>query len=581
MTKHRMLQRMPDDYDSHAAERAARYNAMNPEVVHAPWLSLLRERTTGFACDIGAGSGRDANWLAGKGWDVIAVEPSAGMREQAMSQSHPNVTWLDDSLPDLKTLRAMGHRFDLVLLSAVWMHVAPGSRERAFRILAELLKPGGHLIITLRHGSDEEENQRRGFHPVNAGEIEKLARSRAVVVTLRERRPDTSGREHLEWETVVVSVPDDGTGSLPLLRHVIVNDRKSSSYKLGLLRVLTRIAECLPGIVSRRTDDDVEIPFGVVGLYWLKQYRPLVLQHRVQVTNNASRGLGFAGEAFYQLGQLSTYDLRVGGELDIARGEILTGALRDACATIRKMPVHYTTWPGTSNRIFTVEPGKLRRKRERVRISPEYLAQFGTLRIPVAIWQTLGQYACWLEPAILREWTTLTGSWGVGDGGIDARVFEWEEGRRDTRIATDRVLQLREAGRRLSCVWSDRPLRIAHIDHCFPWSRWLNNDLWNLVPARAEINLRKGDRLPSAETLTEARARILAWWDAAYLTSDWRDRFQLEAVAALPGLAESPTLEDVYHAMRHQRARLKADQQLAEWSLATRAVTEESTPARR
>lgn len=193
--------------------------------------------------------------------------------------------------------------------------------------------------------------------------------------------------------------------------------------------------------------------------------------------------------------------------------------------------------------------------------------QFGTFRIPCPIWQTLSQYACWLEPAILREWTALTESWGVGDGRLDARVFEWEEGRRDTRIATDRVFQLREAGHRLSCVWSNRPLRIPHIDHCFPWSRWLNNDLWNLVPARSEVNLRKGDRLPSAETLTIARERILAWWDAAYLNSDWRERFQVEAVTSLPGLAESPTPDDVYHAMRHQRARLKADQQLAEWSL--------------
>ncbi|MEQ8515161.1 MAG: hypothetical protein RIC38_06110 [Chromatocurvus sp.] len=50
-----------------------------------------------------------------------------------------------------------------------------------------------------------------------------------------------------------------------------------------------------------------------MGLYWLKQYKPLVLQHRVQVTNNASRGLGFAGEAFYRLGQLSPYDLHAGG----------------------------------------------------------------------------------------------------------------------------------------------------------------------------------------------------------------------------------------------------------------------------
>ncbi|MFN2328204.1 MAG: methyltransferase domain-containing protein [Chromatocurvus sp.] len=562
-----MLGHMSDFYDTHAPKLSADYNAMRPEDVHAAWLPLLHDQTPGFACDIGAGSGRDANWLAEKGWDVIAVEPSAGMRAQGEASSHPNVTWLDDSLPELRKLRAMGHRFDLILLSAVWMHVAPGSRERAFRSVTELLKPGGTLVITLRHGSDEDENRRRGFHPVSAEELEHCARQRALVVTRRERWPDTAGRKHVSWETVVFVIPDDGTGSLPLLRHVIVNDRKSSSYKLGLLRVLTRIAEGLPGIVIQRTDDYVDIPFGVVGLYWLKLYKPLVLQHGVQVTNNTRLGMGFAGEAFYQLESFSGFDLRLGGGLDAERGEILTEAIRDACSNIRKMPVRHTTWPGTENPLFAVEPGRLRRRREPVTVSPAYLAQFGTMRIPVAIWQTLGQYACWLEPAIIREWVSLTDSWSVGGGAIDARLLEWEEGRRDTRIANDRVLALRDAGKPVRCVWSDHRLRVAHIDHCFPWSRWLNNDLWNLVPSRADVNLGKGDRLPSAATLSLARTRIEHWWQTAYLDSPWRERFLLEAASSLPGISDTPGVQDIYHAMRHQRARLKADQQLAEWTL--------------
>jgi hypothetical protein len=89
------------------------------------------------------------------------------------------------------------------------MHLAPGVRERAFRILAGLLKPGGDLVITLRHGSDDEENRKRGFHPVSAEELEAFARSRAVVVSLRERHPDVGGRAHVDWETVVLSLPDD------------------------------------------------------------------------------------------------------------------------------------------------------------------------------------------------------------------------------------------------------------------------------------------------------------------------------------------------------------------------------------
>ena len=43
---------------------------------------------------------------------------------------------------------------------------------------------------------------------------------------------------------------DDGTGALPLLRHVILNDAKSATYKLGLLRALCRAAE-QDGLVPR------------------------------------------------------------------------------------------------------------------------------------------------------------------------------------------------------------------------------------------------------------------------------------------------------------------------------------------
>jgi hypothetical protein len=45
-----------------------------------------------------------------------------------------------------------------------------------------------------------------------------------------------------------------------------------------------------------------------------------------------------------------------------------------------------------------------------------------------------------------------------------------------------------------------------------------------------------------------------------------RERFLLEATVSLPTLVEEPAPADIYQAMLHQRARLKADQQLAEWT---------------
>jgi 2-polyprenyl-3-methyl-5-hydroxy-6-metoxy-1,4-benzoquinol methylase len=82
--------------------------------------------------DIGAGTGRDAAWFARQGQDVIAVEPSNSMRAEGQRlHADPRVRWIDDQLPELSALGRLGISFDLVMLTAVWQHVAPSDRERA------------------------------------------------------------------------------------------------------------------------------------------------------------------------------------------------------------------------------------------------------------------------------------------------------------------------------------------------------------------------------------------------------------------------------------------------------------------
>ena len=67
--------------------------------------------------------------------------------------------------------------------------------------------------------------------------------------------------------------------------------------------------------------------------------------------------------------------------------------------------------------------------------------------------------------------------------------------------------------------------------------------------------------------------RIIDWWQHAYVDSPLKEKFLLEAGSSLPKLVEGePGLEDIYLAMLHQRARLKADQQLVEWSCVRAAL---------
>ena len=112
------------------------------------------------------------------------------MRELARARhDDPKINWRDDRLPALKDTFSTGLSFDVILVSAVWMHLAPTGRPRAFRKLITLLKPGGLLAITLREGPDDEN---RGFHPVTVDELRRLAtRSRCVCrAGVDGRRPD-------------------------------------------------------------------------------------------------------------------------------------------------------------------------------------------------------------------------------------------------------------------------------------------------------------------------------------------------------------------------------------------------------
>ena len=144
-------------YENNVNSVADRYESLRFEDVHKQLLNQLLDKPL-CILDIGAGTGRDAAWLAEHGHQVIAVEPSAKMRKEGQKR-HPNpsIRWLDDRLPSLVQTFQLGIHFDIILLSAVWMHIATSERTRAFRKMILLLKPGGCLFISLRYGPSQPE----------------------------------------------------------------------------------------------------------------------------------------------------------------------------------------------------------------------------------------------------------------------------------------------------------------------------------------------------------------------------------------------------------------------------------------
>jgi SAM-dependent methyltransferase len=152
--------------------------------IHRPILHLLPTIPSNVL-DIGAGIGTDAAALAAMGHNVVAVEPVDEFRAAGMElHQSQKIEWLDDSLPELAIVRSTKVTFDLVMLTAVWMHLDEDERRRAMPNVCSLLGDGGLLIMSLRHGPIPP--GRRMFD-VSAEETIGLVRGQGLLPVLEAR----------------------------------------------------------------------------------------------------------------------------------------------------------------------------------------------------------------------------------------------------------------------------------------------------------------------------------------------------------------------------------------------------------
>ncbi len=596
---------MPADtvqpYDDGFEAYAAGWERVAFEAAHAAVLAHL-PTTPGLVFDIGAGSGRDAAWFAGKGWSVIAVEPADRLRRHAQAlHPLPGIAWEADRLPGLEKLLKRGVLADLIWLSAVWMHVAPADRRRAFRKLVTLLKPGGRLIMSLRQGPLPFD---RPMHVVTSDEVERLAIEHGLNVRAITRSADAAGRADISWTGIVLDLPGDATGALPLVRGIILQDAKSATYKLALLRVIARIADQSASF-ARYADDHVELPLGLVALYWLRMFKRLVEEDIPQAPGHrGGTGLGFVKDAFWAMGVASPFELRPGAVFAAPHSRAIAAAVGDAASTIATMPAHYLTFADKSPIFPTRYAGRPRlAPGATLTVDGDFLWSYGRTSVPLHLWMALRRLSAWIEPMLLAEWTKLIEAYArrqdreVPLQAINS-ALRWIDPQRDTLEVRRIIGHLLDEKKPIHCVWSgDRITDLARvdIDHCFPFAAWPCDDLWNLMPSTRRINNEKRDRLVTLDLLQRAESRIGDWWTIAYRDRRFTrrmTRFEEEARATLPieapshaasasgtGLAfqhdsrfvpehTTPTLasDAILEAMRYQRLRLHQDQQLPEWN---------------
>ncbi|WP_446831166.1 methyltransferase domain-containing protein [Candidatus Foliamicus sp.] len=565
-------------YDAAAPELFQHYEEIPFSGAHGAVMRLLPESSSNVL-DVGAGSGRDAAWFAAHGHNVVAVEPSAGLRNAGRKEHRSSrIRWLDDRLPTLEKVLRSKASFDLVWVSAVWHHLPASQRRRAFRKLVSVLSPGGSIMISLRQGPP---SPGRPLAPVSAAEVSRLALDHGLQIILEEKCADWSGRSEVSWDVVWLQLPDDGTGALPLLRHIVFNDKKSSTYKPALLRVLLRIADGAAGFARDGPDDDhVDLPLGLVALFWVRTFQPLIKASLPQLPAGNER-LGFVNSDFRELMKRSHFDLRVGQRFEGEDAERLTSVLRTTADLILRMPAEHIKYPGSSKHVFHgVRPGKGRTENKNsICIDEVFLWSFGSFSVPRNLWQAMARYASWLEPAVLNEWIRLMRRYEGNTGGgpqswdLHFRALRWLTPEHDISVARACAEKLRSNGS-LYCVWTGKHLRRTYaIDHCFPFAAWPCNDLWNLLPSDRNANSGKSNRLPSQEALHAARFRLQDWWTSAYQENvQLKETFEHEARSALPAAVlagEAITPESLFEGLILQQTVLKRDQQIPEWEPTT------------
>jgi hypothetical protein len=386
-----------------------------------------------------------------------------------------------------------------------------------------------------------------------------------------DRRPGVS------WTSLCLRLPDDGSASLPLIRGVILNDDKSSTYKLALLRAVARIADAAPSAARPSGDgeDRVLLPLGLVALNWIRGYLPLIGAGLPQRPRNAGpEGLSFAKGGFRALAELGfvAQELRIGATFTGRRAQALTQALTEARRTIANMPVRYTTYPNSEAPVFGVV-GRAQRIAGAMQLTPEVLTSWGEFSVPGPLWRAMQRLGTWIEPVLTAEWARMMRGYGLGLGrtiapGEAEQALTWLEPLRDTALARRVAGELERSGKPIRCVWSGATLSSADldIDHALPWAVWPCGDLWNLAPATRAINQRlKRDRLPSAAALAGAREGFLTWWDEAWTANPaLAAQFEAEAQAALPieGAVDGAA---VFGGMEWRRLRVGLDQGAPEW----------------
>lgn len=152
-------------------------------------VQALSDRRPGRALDLAAGEGRNAVWLAERGWHVTAVDFSPVALDHARElavQRAVSVQWI---LADVTEWPPPSRAFDAVVVSYLQLEAGPLAGVMA--AAADAVAPGG-LLVAVGHHADNLEHGHGG--PPDPAVLWDPARVAAAAGPLRVERAERAER---------------------------------------------------------------------------------------------------------------------------------------------------------------------------------------------------------------------------------------------------------------------------------------------------------------------------------------------------------------------------------------------------
>ncbi len=514
-------------YERTAAQVAARHRAStNKDTWRRQFQSFP---AGGRVLDVGCGSGRDLALLLELGFDAYGLEPSPGMRSEAVG-AFPKLEGriFPQGLP-LPEDADLGGPYHAVLCSAVLMHVPEAELFDSAFSLKRVLGEKGKLWISLpaeKPGLDSEhrDETRRLFRPLNPEYVVLLFERLGFQLLRRWEEGDGLRRSTVRWNNYLFELDTSRGRPLDRIEGVLNRDRKTATYKLALFRALSEIGTMQNHQAEWLPRGEVALPLRLIAEKWFRYYWPIFEAAEFIPQNNGERPgcakpVAFRKpqmkiiEAYRDRGGLSQFLVdEAGGRLPEKLRRQYLEALKCIGTTIKQGPVVYT-----SGNMF---------RRDR-----------GRVVIDAGAWREFCQLGHWIEPAVVLRWAEETNRMAGGQVTV-AEVLNRLVVNPTEERNVGGAKEVFDALPEKRCVWSDKVLLATYaVDHVIPFSLWHCNDLWNLLPCDSWVNGNKSDRLPERSLMFKRKDAIVFYWEKTKQRHKRRFEHELANFTATPIVA--------------------------------------------